>query len=217
MKKIIPMAFGLLWLSGCAQQVTSTQDTSIVTPVTCCSALDQLPVQSFNGKSSLTLNFGAQTPKISENNTSVRAQVLALPNRDSAYTIEFTAPLNNEQFLAAQAVIYDADWKPLQKLEYKDFVYRTPAVLQSHRLFASMLVQPGMKAPRWLVVSTVADPKPDRVKLIPESTIYAEKTQVEAPLELTKYGTAGDTGPLTVRISRFSQLANELINVVTGG
>ena len=217
MKKIIPMALGLLLLSGCTQPVTSTQDTSIVTPVACCTALNQLPVQIFNGKSSLKLNFDAQTPKISEDNSSVRAQVVALPNTDTAYTLEFTAPLTHEQFLAVQAVVYDADWKPLQKLTYKDFVYRTPAVLQSHRLFASMLVQPGMKAPRWLVISTVTHPEPDRVKLIPESTIYAEKTQVEAPLELTKYGTASETGPLTVRISRFSQLANEMINVVTGG
>ncbi len=217
MKKIIPMAFSLLFLSGCAQHITSTADTREVTQAACCTALDQLPVQSFNGKSSLKLNFDAQTPRISEDNSSVRAQLVALPNTDTAYTVEFTAPLSHEQFLAAQAVIYDADWKPLQKLTYKDFVYRTPAVLQSHRLFASMLVQPGMKAPRWLVISTVIHPEPSRVKLIPESAIYAEKTQVEAPLELTKYGTASETGPLTVRISRFSQLANELINVVTGG
>jgi len=217
MKKIIPIALSLFWLSGCSQSVTSTADTRIVSPVACCTALNQLPVQSFNGKSALTLNFDAQTLQISEDNSSARAQVLALPNVDSAYTLEFTAPLHNEQFLAVQAVVYDADWKPLQKLAYKDFVYRTPAVLQSHRLFASMLIQPGMKAPRWLVVSTVAHPQPSRVKLIPESAIYAEKTQVEAPLELTKYGTASESGPLTVRISRFSQLANELINVVTGG
>lgn len=217
MKKIIPMAFSLLFLSGCAQNLTSTVDTPVVSPVSCCTALNQLPVQSFNGKSGITLNFNAQTPTISEDNSRARAQVVALPNTDTAYTIEFTAPLNNQQFLAADATLYDADWKPLQKLAYKDFVYRTPAILQSHRLFASMLVQPGMKAPRWLVVSTVASPEPSRVKLIPESTIYAEKTQVEAPLELTKYGTAGETGPLTVHISRFSQLANELINVVTGG
>lgn len=217
MKKFIPIALGLFLLSGCTQSVTSTADSSIVSPAPCCSALNQLPVQSFNGKSALKLNFDAQTLRISEDNSSARAQVLALPNVDSAYTIEFTAPLHNQQFLAVQAVVYDADWKPLQKLAYKDFTYRTPAVLQSDRLFASMLVQPGMKAPRWLVVSTVANPQPDRVKLIPESTIYAEKTQVAAPLELTKYGTASETGPLTVRISRFSQLANELINVVTGG
>lgn len=217
MKKIIPIALGLFLLSGCSQSVTSTADSSVVSPVACCSALNQLPVQSFNGKSALKLNFDAQTLKISEDNGNVRAQVLALPNVDSAYTLEFTAPLHNAQFLAVQAVVYDADWKPLQKLAYKDFAYRTPAVLQSDRLFASMLVQPGMKAPRWLVVSTVAHPQPSRVKLIPESTIYAEKTQVEAPLELTKYGTASESGPLTVRISRFSQLANELINVVTGG
>jgi len=217
MKKIIPMAFGLLFLSGCAQHITSTTDTRAVTQVACCTALDQLPVQSFNGKSSLKLNFDAQTARVSEDSSSVRAQVVALPNTDAAYTLEFTAPLTDEQFLAVQAVVYDADWKPLQKLTYKDFVYRTPAVLQGHRLFASMLVQPGMNAPRWLVISTVAHPEPNRVKLIPESTIYAEKTQVEPPLELTRYGTASETGPLTVRISRFSQLANELINVVTGG
>lgn len=217
MKKIIPMAFGLLFLSGCAQNLTSTAQAPLASPATCCTALNQLPVQNFNGKSSLTLNFNAQTAEISEANRHVRAQVVALPNTDTTYTIEFTAPLSNEQFLAAEAVVYDADWKPLQKLAYKDFVYRTPAVLQSHRLFASMLVQPGMKAPRWLVISTVAHPEPSRVKIIPESTIYAEKTQVEAPLELTKYGTASDIGPLTVRISRFSQLANELINMVTGG
>lgn len=217
MKKIIPLTFGLLWLTGCAEPITSSIETPVVEEVSCCTALNQLPVTVFTGKSSLTLNFDAKTPLIRQDDSPSRAQVVALPSLDSTYTVELTAPLTDERFLAAQAVIYDADWQPLQKLAYKDFVYRTPAVLQSHRLFASMLVQPGSKAPRWLVISTVNHPEPARVKLIPESTIYAEKTQVEAPLELTKYGIAGDSGPITVRISRFSQLANELINVVTGG
>ncbi|MFV0261318.1 MAG: MalM family protein [Kluyvera sp.] len=216
MKKMIPLAFGLLWLSGCAQPVSTVTETRSLSPAACCTTLEQLPAQSFNGKSSRTLIFDAQTPRIALANGSARAQLLALPAYNGAYTIELTTPLNEKHFLATEAVIYDAQWQPLQKLAYADFEYRKPALLESHRLFARMQVQPGINAPRWLVISTVAHPQPDRLKRVAESEIYAEKTQVEAPLEQAKYTTASEDGTIHVRIGRFSQLANELIDVVTG-
>lgn len=216
MKKIIPMALGLLWLTGCAQLVTTNSDVSVVTPVNCCVTLDQLPAQSLNSKYSLTLTFDANTPRVVEGNGNPHAQVVALPAFNGAYTLEFTTPLDDERFLAAQAVVYDADWKPLQKLGYADFEYRQPALLQSHRLFARMLIQPGVTAPRWLVISTVTQPEPARLKLVAESEIYAEKTQVEPPLEKVRYATAGEEGTIHVHVSRFTQLANELIDAVTG-
>ena len=218
MKKMIPLAFGLLWLSGCAQPISTVTDPSSVSPTACCTTLEQLPVQSFNGKSSRALTFDAQTPRIALANGSgsARAQLLALPSYNGAYTLELTTPLDEKDFLATEAVIYDAQWQPLQRLAYADFEYRKPMLLENHRLFARMLVQPGINAPRWLVISTVAHPQPDRLKLVAESEIYAEKTQVEAPLEQAKYTTASEDGTIRVRISRFSQLANELIDVVTG-
>ncbi|MFL9149885.1 MalM family protein [Escherichia coli] len=217
MQKMILLAFSLLWLVGCAQPVSSLRGTSDIPPVSCCTSLEQLPAQSFNSKSSLTLNFGARTPLIDDANCRARAQVVALPDFNGTYTLELTIPLDDQRFLAAQAVIYDADWKPLQKLSYPDFEYRKPVLLQSHRLFASILVQSGINTPRWLVISTIAQPQPDKLKLIAASEIYAERTQVEAPLELTRYATACEDGTINVRISRFPQLANELINAVTGG
>lgn len=217
MKKIIPMAFGLLWLTGCAQHVVTPPPASTATAAACCTALNQLPAQGFNGKYALTLTFDAATAQITDASGRHRAQVVELPAFNGAYTLELTTPLEGERFLAAQAVVYDANWQPLQKLGYQDFTYRKPVLLESHRLFARMLIQPGMTAPRWLVISTVAQPEPSRLKLVAESEIYAEKTQVEAPLEQAKYATAGEDGTLHVRISRFTQLANELIDAVTGG
>ncbi|MBZ9582949.1 MalM family protein [Klebsiella quasivariicola] len=216
MKKIIPMALGMLWLTGCTQPVTHDRNVSTVTPAACCTALNQLPAQSLNGKSSLTLTFDASTPRVAEGSSSARAQVVTLPVFNGVYTLEFTTPLDSDHFLAAQAVVYDANWKPLQKLGYQDFEYRKPALLQNHRLFARMFIQPGMTAPHWLVISTVEQPEPTRLKLIAESEIYAEKMQVEAPLEQTRYATAGDKGTLNIRINRFTQLADELINAVAG-
>lgn len=214
MKKIIPLAFGLLWLSGCTQPVSPVNETSLVTPSVCCTKLNELPVQEFKGKSSLTLNFDSQTPRIAEGNA--RAQVVALPLMNSPYALELTTPLDDSQFLAVEAVLYDANWKVRQRLKYSDFEYREPALLQSHRLFTYTTVQPGIDAPRWLVISTLPHPQPDRIRLVPDSEIYAEKTQVEAPLEQARYARASENGALTLHISRTSFLANELLRAVTG-
>lgn len=213
MIKCVPVVCGLLWLSGCARPV---HDTGTITPAVCCTALEQLPAQDFNGKTSRVLTFDARTPRVTEGNGSARAQVLALPTLSRAYTLELTVPVNGEQFVAVEAVLYDADWKPLKKLAYKDFDYRKPVLLEGHRLFADMVVEPGDKAARWLAIATVAHPQPDRLKLVAESEIYAKKTQVEAPLERARYATAGEDGTIRVRISRISALTNELINAVTG-
>ena len=213
MIKCVPVVCGLLWLSGCAQPV---HETGTITPAVCCTALEQLPMQDFNGKTSRVLTFDAQTPRVAEGNDSARTQVLALPALRRAYTLELTVPVNDEQFLAVEAVLYDADWKPLKKLAYKDFEYRKPVLLEGHRLFADIVVQPGEKAARWLAIATVAQPQPDRLKLIAESEIYAKKTHVEAPLEQARYATAGEDGTIRVRISRISALTNELIDAVTG-
>ena len=213
MIKCIPVVCSLLWLSGCAQPV---RDTGTVMPAACCTALKQVPVQDFKGKTSRVLTFDAQTPRVAEGNSSARTQVLVLPVLNSAYTLELTVPVNDEQFLAVEAVLYDVDWKPLKKLAYKDFDYRKPVLLEGHRLFADIVVQPGEKAARWLAIATVAHPQPDRLKLTAESEIYAKKTQVEAPLEQARYAIAGEDGTIRVRISRISALTNELINAVTG-
>lgn len=213
MIKCLPVVCSLLWLSGCAQPV---QDTGTVTPAVCCTTLEQLTPQTFNGKTSRALTFDAHTPRVAEDNGSARTQVLALPVLSRAYTLELTTPVSDEQFLAVQGVLYDADWKPLKKLPYTAFEYRKPVLLEGHRLFAEIVVLPGEKAARWLAISTVAHPQPDRLKLIADSEIYAQKAQVEAPLEQARYATAGENGTLRVRINRVSALTNELINAVTG-
>lgn len=77
----------------------------------------------------------------------------------------------------------------------------------------SMTEQPGLEATK-AAVSQLLSRRVDGILVnIP---MEAEHTQVEAPLEQTRYAAASEDGTLRVRVNRVSALTNELVNAVTG-
>lgn len=213
MKKIIPMALGVIWLAGCSQQPPlHAEQQAIRDNAPCCATIETLPAQQFGSQRSLTLTFSEQTPQVHFAERSVAAQVVQLPVASRPFTLELTVPLTDDRFLVPQVVLYDASWQPLQTAKPADFTYRKPYFLHRHRLQSRIDVLEGMSKARWLVVYAAASQEPERYKLVAESEIYAEKTQTEPPLELAKYALSANTGQLVIRINPHVNYGDVLLN-----
>lgn len=208
MKKTLLFPLCALVLAGCS--APDARHTNAATAqASCCSTLQQITPLTFGQKSHLTVEITRATPLVRLHDTLYHASVIKLPGSVAPQEATLTLPLTNERFLAVKVEVYSADWQRLQQLALKDFRYQQPDALHDHQMAARLALNTPQAA--WLVVYADSSQQPDRQQLLPDSTLYAEKSHTVPLLEQAQYAPFSDQGALTISLQNGQQTLSEKV------
>lgn len=197
MIKPLTITLCALLLSGCALPDAPRPPAP---EARCCTALPQLTPLQFAGRDFLRVTIDRATPLVKWHETARHARVVQLP--PAAQQLTLTLPLTDDDgFLAAKVALYSADWQLLRLLTLQDFYYQPPGALHSHQMLARLALNdlPQRNA-AWLVVYADVSQTPTHQALLPDSTLYAEKSHTVPLRETAKLAHFDQQGALEIRL-----------------